>query len=151
LRGGSVIGRDPGAGAETALLAPDTCVCASRPSTTGDRGLFAIADLPDRDKLGFSVEPGTLVTAPTLPPGKIKDDEFFGRVATYRWRLAVKLSLDKPAPGQKITVRAQSQGCADAGVCYPPQVQNITVALPDPGARPGPPVDATPARKSWFN
>ena len=141
--------------AETKLLAPERAfafsVQALDPKTIEAR--FAIADgyYLYRDKLGFSVEPGVLVTAPTLPPGKIKDDEFFGRVATYRGRLAVRLSLDKPAPGQKITVRAQSQGCADAGVCYPPQVQNITVALPDTGARPGPPVDATPARKSWFN
>ena len=114
---------------------------------------FAIADgyYLYREKLAFSVEPVALVAAPLLPPGKMKDDEFFGRVETYRGRVAVRLALDKPAPGQKITVRAQSQGCADAGVCYPPQVQNLSVALPAPGARPGPPVDATPARKSWFN
>jgi len=114
---------------------------------------FAIADgyYLYREKLRFSVEPTALAAAPTLPAGKIKDDEFFGRVETYRDRVAVKLSLDRPQPGQKITVKAESQGCADAGVCYPPQVQNLTLALPAAGARPGPPVDATPVRKSWFN
>ena len=86
-----------------------------------------------------------------MPPGKVKDDEFFGRVETYRGRLTVRLSLDKIDPGRKVTVRAVSQGCADAGVCYPPQVQNITLALPAPGAAPGAPVEASPARKSWFN
>jgi thiol:disulfide interchange protein DsbD len=143
------------ADAQTKLLAPERAFAFSVQALDAKtvEARFAIADgyYLYRDKLGFSVEPGVLVEAPALPPGKIKDDEFFGRVATYRGRLAVKLSLDKPAPGQKITVRAQSQGCADAGVCYPPQVQNITVALPDAGARPGPPVEATPARKSWFN
>jgi thiol:disulfide interchange protein DsbD len=114
---------------------------------------FTIADgyYLYREKLRFSVEPTALAAAPALPAGKIKDDEFFGRVETYRGRVAVKLSLDRPEPGQKITVKAESQGCADAGVCYPPQVQNLTLALPAAGARPGPPVDATPARKSWFN
>jgi thiol:disulfide interchange protein DsbD len=114
---------------------------------------FVIADgyYLYREKLRFSVEPTALAGAPTLPAGKIKDDEFFGRVETYRDRVAVKLSLDRPQPGQKITVKAESQGCADAGVCYPPQVQNLTLALPAAGAQPGPPVDATPARKSWFN
>jgi len=114
---------------------------------------FAIADgyYLYREKLRLTVEPTALVEVPMLPAGKIKDDEFFGRVETYRGRVAVKLSLDKPEPGQKVTVRAESQGCADAGVCYPPQVQNLTVALPAAGTRPGPPVEATPARKSWFN
>jgi thiol:disulfide interchange protein DsbD len=141
--------------AETKLFAPERAFALSV-QALDDRTIearFAIADgyYLYREKLGFSVEPGALAAAPILPPGKIKDDEFFGRVATYRGRVAVRLSLDKPAPGQKITVRAQSQGCADAGVCYPPQAQNLTVALPDAGARPGPPVEATPARKSWFN
>ncbi len=70
---------------------------------------------------------------------------------TYRGRVAVRLALDPTEPGRDVTVRAESQGCADAGVCYPPQVQNVTVTLPLPGAPPGAPVAATPARKSWFN
>lgn len=113
---------------------------------------FAIADgyYLYREKLRFSLEPAALARTPALPPGKVKDDPFFGKVETYRGRVAVRLALDKAEPGQKITVRAESQGCADAGICYPPQVQDITVALPAPGARPGPPVEATPARKSWF-
>lgn len=104
-----------------------------------------------REKLKFSVEPTPLLSAPTLPAGKIKDDEFFGKVETYRGQIAVPLALVRPEPGRKVTVRAESQGCADAGVCYPPQVQNVTVTLPLPGAGPTPPVAATPARRSWFN
>ena len=104
-----------------------------------------------REKLHFSVGPASLADAPALPPGKIKDDEFFGKVETYRGQLAVKLAMQQPAPGSKVVVRAESQGCADAGVCYPPQVQHVTVTLPLPGMRPDAPVAATPARKSWFN
>jgi thioredoxin:protein disulfide reductase len=114
---------------------------------------FAIADgyYLYREKLHFSVEPLALVGAPALPAGKIKDDEFFGKVETYRGQLAVKLALQQAAPGSKVVVRAESQGCADAGICYPPQVQDITVTLPRPGMPPQAPVAATPARKSWFN
>lgn len=104
-----------------------------------------------RDKVRFSVEPAMLAAAPLLPPGKIKEDAFFGKVETYRGRLAVRLPLDRSDPGQKVTVRSESQGCADAGVCYPPQVQSVTVTLPMPGARPDAEVAATPPRKSWFN
>ena len=104
-----------------------------------------------REKLKFAVEPATLAGVAVLPPGKVKDDEFFGNVETYRGRLAVRLPLQGAQPGATVTVKAESQGCADAGVCYPPQVQRVTVALPARGGRPGEPVNATPPKKSWFN
>lgn len=104
-----------------------------------------------REKLKFSVEPAALAAALVFPSGKIKDDEFFGKVETYRGRLAVRLPLEGLPPGAKVTIKAESQGCADAGVCYPPQVQNVTLVLPGPGVRPGPAVAATLPKKSWFN
>ena len=58
-----------------------------------------------------------------MPPGKVKEDAFFGNVETYRGKIAVRLPLDGAQPGDTVTVKAESQGCADAGVCYPPQVQ----------------------------
>ncbi len=102
-----------------------------------------------RDRLRFSVEPGPLGAA-ALPPGKVKEDQFFGKVETYRDQLIVKLPLETPAPGRAVTVLAESQGCADLGVCYPPQIQRVTLTLPAAGGRPGLPVEAAP-RKSWFN
>ena len=104
-----------------------------------------------RDKLKFSVEPVTLAAAAALPPGKLKHDEFFGDVETYRGAVAVRLPLQGAQPGSAVTVKAESQGCADAGVCYPPQLQKVTVALPARGGRPGEPVSANPPKKSWFN
>ena len=104
-----------------------------------------------REKLKFSVEPAVLASAPALPTGQVKNDEFFGKVETYRGRIAVRLPLEGLPAGSKVTIKAESQGCADAGVCYPPQIQNLTVELPLPGARPGPAVAATPPKKSWFN
>jgi thiol:disulfide interchange protein DsbD len=116
--------------------------------------LFTIADgyYMYRDKFRFSAEPaGTAVVVPELPPGKIKEDEFFGRVETYRNRMSVRLSLANAAPGQSITLRADSQGCADVGVCYPPHAQRITLSMPQPGGAPGPLIDAVPQKKRWFN
>lgn len=106
-----------------------------------------------REKMKFAVEPGALREAAVLPPGKVKHDEFFGDVETYRGQVAVKLAIDPKdtAAGRTITVVAESQGCADVGVCYPPQAQRIKVPLPLPGQGPGAPVAATPAKKSWFN
>jgi thiol:disulfide interchange protein DsbD len=120
------------------------------PSTIEAR--FAIADgyYLYRDKLKFSIEPGEMPVPPVLPPGKEKQDEFFGKVETYRGSLAVKVALPAGAPGRKVTVRAESQGCADVGVCYPPQLQKVELTLPAAGAGPGPLVEAAPARKVWF-
>lgn len=104
-----------------------------------------------RDKLRFGVEPETVTAgSPSLPPGKIVEDEFFGRVATYRDRVVVRIPIERAAPGQTITLRADSQGCADVGVCYPPVSQRISVVVPAAGAPATPFVDATPAKKRWF-
>ena len=113
---------------------------------------FAIADgyYLYRDKLKLSLEPGALAAPPVLPPGKIKQDEFFGTVETYRGKVVVRVSLAAPAPGATLTVKAESQGCADKGVCYPPQVQKIALSLPPAGAGPGPVVEFAPAKKNWF-
>jgi len=102
-----------------------------------------------REKLHFSADPGTL-GAVALPQGKFKEDQFFGKVEIYRDQVMVKLPLDAAAPGKPVTVQAESQGCADLGVCYPPQVQKVTLTLPQPGGRPGMPVEAAPRKKSWL-
>ena len=105
-----------------------------------------------RDKFSFAVEPAPhSLAVPTLPPGKLKDDEFFGRVETYRDRVVVRLPLTEAAPGRTVTLIANSQGCADAGVCYPPSTQRLVLTLPAADGRPGPLIEATPAKKRWFN
>ena len=114
---------------------------------------FAIADgyYLYRDKLKFAVSPDGAVLGPTLlPAGKIKTDEFFGKVETYRGTVIVKLPLSGVAAGQTVVLAADSQGCADVGVCYPPSRQKLGLALPAPGAGPGAMVDATPPKTVWF-
>lgn len=80
-----------------------------------------------RDKFSFSVEPGSLGKV-ELPAGAVKEDENFGRVETYRDLIRVQLPISG-ATG-RITLRATSQGCADIGVCYPPQKHVATLDLP---------------------
>ena len=85
---------------------------------------------------------------PPLPEGKIKEDQFFGRVETYRSSLIVNLELRNTAVGQKVVIQAESQGCWDQGICYPPQVQRVTVALPAASSAPTRPNE--PPKKNWF-
>ncbi|MUV12799.1 protein-disulfide reductase DsbD [Lysobacter sp. HX-5-24] len=65
-----------------------------------------------------------------MPPGKHKRDEFFGDVETYRTLLEAKV-VGTPAPdARSVTLKVMYQGCADVGVCYPPQTRSVQVALP---------------------
>ncbi len=100
-----------------------------------------------RDKLRFTIEP-VAARDVELPPGTRKHDEFFGDVETYRGTVVVRLPLHEPSQGRTLTVHADSQGCADAGVCYPPNPQQLKLVVPTSSGKPGAYVQASP--KGWF-
>ena len=52
-------------------------------------------------------------------------------------------------PGQQVVIAAESQGCADIGLCYPPTVQRVTVPIPEASVVPS--KSSEPAKKLWFN
>src|SRR5256885_1221356 len=84
-----------------------------------------------RDKLHFAVASDAAhLGTPVLPKGKIKKDEFFGKVEIYRGALKIKLPLADAPAGTRFMLTVHSQGCADIGVCYPPFEQSLTVELP---------------------
>lgn len=101
-----------------------------------------------RDKIHFTAEPATAVTVPTLPSGIVKEDPFFGHVETYRSAVVVNLTLTEVKPGQQVVIAAESQGCADLGICYPPTVQRVTIPIPEASVVP---TGAEPVKKSWFD
>lgn len=83
-----------------------------------------------RDKIRFESDtPGVRLGEPELPAGKVKQDEFFGEVETYRGRFTVQVPVLEAPAGQAIELTAHSQGCADMGVCYPPHRQVASVEL----------------------
>ncbi|MDR1077032.1 MAG: protein-disulfide reductase DsbD [Xanthomonadaceae bacterium] len=65
-----------------------------------------------------------------LPPGHAYHDEFFGDVETYRDTLTATLPGTPAAGASKVTLVIRYQGCADAGICYPPQRKAVEVTLP---------------------
>ena len=95
-----------------------------------------------RDKFRFTLAPADAKAgAPQLPPGKLKRDEFFGEVETYRGQLAIALPFELDAAATpEIMLTAQSQGCADVGVCYVPHEQKARLRLAAAG---GPAGDAS--------
>ena len=87
-----------------------------------------------RDKIKFTVEPGSVkLGQPKLPAGKIKDDEFFGKVEILRGDIRIAIPVEA-GDAAGIVLKAQSQGCWDEGVCYPPLAQEAAVQLVAAGA-----------------
>ncbi|MDE2344686.1 MAG: sulfite exporter TauE/SafE family protein, partial [Betaproteobacteria bacterium] len=98
-----------------------------------------------RRSLHVTVAGGDAQLAPVvLPPGLIvHDDNFNEDVEIYHGRLRVPLALSPAAAGALLKV--QYQGCAEAGLCYPPQTQQLTLAAAVSSAAAPPALPATPA------
>ena len=80
-----------------------------------------------RKRLGFeSLAPAGAALRAELPAGERIHDEFQGDAEIYHGGLQALLHWQpQSAPPRRLKVRYQ--GCAEAGVCYPPQVQSIDV------------------------
>jgi len=91
-----------------------------------------------RDKFRFSAEPASVqLGVASLPKGKEKVDDTFGTVEVYYKEVLVRLPVERKSSGTlPLTLNVTSQGCADAGVCYPPQKQTLSLELPDPATAP---------------
>ncbi|NUS37596.1 MAG: protein-disulfide reductase DsbD [Lysobacter sp.] len=92
-----------------------------------------------RQRMSVQATDGTPLGTLQLPAGDRHTDPFFGEVETYRHLVQGTLPLQ--AAGDRVTLQVKYQGCADAGVCYPPQKRLVTVVLPagDAGTPPSPP------------
>ncbi|MDB6060237.1 MAG: disulfide bond formation protein DsbD [Verrucomicrobiaceae bacterium] len=93
-----------------------------------------------RHQFAFKTENGAAVPA-DIPAGKSKEDEYFGHVEVYYHAIDIVV---KPASAQTFTLGVTAQGCADAGLCYPPATVYFRV---DPAAKSVTPT-AAPVAKS---
>jgi len=72
------------------------------------------------------------VLTPSFPVGETKHDENFGDVIIYRNKLQVPVSFVASKEVTAIKFEVQFRGCADKGICYPPQKKVFDVNLPAP-------------------
>lgn len=81
-----------------------------------------------KDKIKLA---GTAVgfSHPTLPAGEAHEDEYFGKTEVYRHHLTFKIPLNDIDPTEAV-LKIRFQGCADAGLCYPPVTQQVPVFPP---------------------
>lgn len=65
--------------------------------------------------------PGATLGAPVFPQGEQYTDEFFGTQEVFRQEVEIRVPI--VAGSGAFALRARYQGCADAGLCYPPIVK----------------------------
>lgn len=89
-----------------------------------------------RDKFQFqSPMPGVTVGAPAFPAAELKQDQVFGQVAVYHHAGTLQLPIHYAAAApDALTLEVTTQGCADAGFCYPPQHHTLRLLVPPPSA-----------------
>ncbi|MGZ5202258.1 MAG: protein-disulfide reductase DsbD [Telluria sp.] len=71
-----------------------------------------------RERFHFSAS-GAKLGEPQIPAGKVHFDENFGKnVETYHDGVTIRIPVEGNGP---FTLTSVGQGCADKGLCYPPQ------------------------------
>ena len=81
-----------------------------------------------REPLAFVAPPGVRLAQAEVPPGLRKHDPNFDKeVETYHDQLTIRLPVE--AAGARFVLMVRSQGCAEKGICYPPQDQAVDVSL----------------------
>ena len=73
--------------------------------------------------------PGVTLGEPVFPKGESHTDEYFGEQEIFRGDFSVSAALSGAKPGDEIVVKLKWQGCADAGLCYPPSVWEVPVKV----------------------
>ncbi|MCK9621670.1 MAG: protein-disulfide reductase DsbD [Methylobacter sp.] len=75
---------------------------------------------------------------PVFPAGQTHHDENFGDVVIYRNTLNVPVAVTVENGASSLQLLVQYQGCADRGICYPPQKTTFDLKLPSPAAKTDP-------------
>ena len=84
-----------------------------------------------RERFDFASQTAAVTLGtPVLPTGEIHEDEFFGVVETYRDQFEVRIPYWRSTETDELEFQLTAQGCADIGLCYPPQRWTSNVSLP---------------------
>ncbi|MFT0521392.1 protein-disulfide reductase DsbD [Pseudomonas faucium] len=78
-----------------------------------------------RHRFQFRTEPADIALGtPNIPKGEAKHDEFFGDVEVYHGVLDIELPR---TDARAFTLLVGYQGCADKGLCYPPETERLSI------------------------
>ena len=62
-----------------------------------------------------------------MPAGEQKTDDYFGEVEVYYGVLDIELPIQNPK-NRTFTLQVGYQGCADKGLCYPPETESFSIS-----------------------
>ena len=83
-----------------------------------------------RHRFTFSTDtPGVTLGAPQIPPGEQKVDEYFGNIEAHYGITEISLAVENPQQ-RDFTLLVGYQGCADLGLCYPPETRALKISGP---------------------
>ena len=124
-----------GGGASDGFLKPDQAFVLTAESESADRVTLRWQIAKDyylyRDKVAVATaSPDAKLGAPVLPPGKTKHDEYFGEQVVYYDELVANVPVSRRSSLTELPLEVTYQGCAEAGLCYPPIRKQISVTLP---------------------
>ena len=91
---------------------------------------------------------GVTVGEPVYPKGEIHKDEYFGEQEIYRGTFKVTAPLTGAKAGDSVAFKLKWQGCADAGLCYPPSVWDASTTIASSGAATARSIDSLFNRES---
>lgn len=80
-------------------------------------------------KFGFDIDGEASLGEPDFPPAESVTDEYFGESQIYREQATIDIPVEGGQAGDEYTVTLRFQGCADAGLCYPPMEREVPVVL----------------------
>jgi len=86
-----------------------------------------------RERFSLQVEGGAALPAATLPPGRSYFDTNFNQTMTL-WEGTVQVRQPLPAGELPPALEMSYQGCADRGLCYPPQQGTVHLSRDAGGA-----------------
>jgi thiol:disulfide interchange protein DsbD len=79
----------------------------------------------------ITASPAAQLGALQMPAGQIKNDEYFGKQEIYHQELRALVPVARAGVGSlDLPLKVTYQGCAEAGLCYPPITKELTVHLP---------------------
>ncbi|WP_158583356.1 protein-disulfide reductase DsbD [Salinisphaera sp. Q1T1-3] len=121
--------------ADTSTLLPVDKAFAPKVSRDGPHTLSVSWQIADgyylyRHAFAFALQDAgdARLGPPTIPEGNRHTDEYFGPVETYRHTVHIRIPVQGDLPSTA-RLAVSYQGCADAGLCYPPQEK--TRPIPD--------------------
>jgi thioredoxin:protein disulfide reductase len=124
---------------ETDFLPPDVAFrVAARVDGNVVRVRWVIADgyYIYRQKIEIKAEsPDLVVSSPELPPGIVKTDPYLGTQQVYTQQVEAVVPYSRSDAGaHPLQIKVTYQGCAEAGLCYPPITKVLFPSVGSPAS-----------------